>query len=292
MTDLTDALGGRFPLPRETPEEDSSLLRDRKGRIRTKDPARDRTLKLFLAAFLVIGIAAMLLMKIDWLQFCEGLVRIPEALGKLIQIDFSQIDITFSSLLESIGVAVLSTVYSMVGGMILAVFLAKNLTPFKWVATVLSAALTFLRAIPSIIWVLLVLVCVGFGPSAGIIGICIFSTSFFARSFAQCFEEVPEETLEALRAMGAGRVKIFFSAVLPSAFTGILAWTSISCESNFEASAVLGTVGAGGIGYVISNCMTRYAYGQAIVAIVMVLLFTYIMELAFTAVKEKNGKIK
>ncbi len=55
---------------------------------------------------------------------------------------------------------------------------------------------------------------------------------------------------------------------------------------------MLGTVGAGGIGYVISNCMTRYAYGQAIVAIVMVLLFTYIMELAFTAVKEKNGKIK
>ena len=92
--------------------------------------------------------------------------------------------------------------------------------------------------------------------------------------------------------MGAGRVKIFFSAVLPSAFTGILAWTSISFESNFLASAVLGTVGAGGIGYVISNCMTRYAYGQAIVAIVMVLLFTYIMELAFTAVKEKNGKIK
>lgn len=148
MTDLTDALGGRFPLPRETRKRTSSLLRDRKGRIRTKDPARDRTLKLFLAAFLVIGIAAMLLMKIDWLQFCEGLVRIPEALGKLIQIDFSQIDITFSSLLESIGVAVLSTVYSMVGGMILAVFLAKNLTPFKWVATVLSAALTFRGPFP------------------------------------------------------------------------------------------------------------------------------------------------
>ena len=67
-----------------------------------------------------------------------------------------------------------------------------------------------------------------------------FSTSFFARSFAQCYEEVPQETLEALRAMGAGRVKVFFSAVLPSAFTGMLAWTSISFESNFEASAVLG----------------------------------------------------
>ena len=100
---------------------------------------------------------------------------------------------------------------------------------------------------------LLILVCVGFGPSAGIIGICIFSTSFFARSFAQCYEEVPQETLEALRAMGAGRVKVFFSAVLPSAFTGMLAWTSISFESNFEASAVLGTVGAGGIGFQLLN---------------------------------------
>ena len=105
----------------------------------------------------------------------------------------------------------LATVYSLIIGMFLSVFLAKNLTPFKWISTVLSAVLTFLRAIPSIIWVLLVLVCVGFGPSAGIIGICIFSTSFFARSFAQCFEEVPEETLEALRAMGAGRIKIFLA---------------------------------------------------------------------------------
>ena len=56
--------------------------------------------------------------------------------------------------------------------------------------------------------------------------------------------------------------------------------------------AVLGTVGAGGIGYVISNCMTRYAYGQAIVAIALVLAFTYAMELGFTAIKERNGKIK
>lgn len=135
------------------------------------------------------------------------------------------------------------------------------------------------------------LVCVGFGPDAGIIGICIFSTSFFARSFAQCFEEVPQETLEALQAIGAGRVKIFFSAVLPSALTGLIAWTSISFESNFEASSVLGTVGAGGIGYVISNSFGRYAYGQAIVAIGMVLLFTYAMEMLFTFVKEKKARI-
>ena len=286
MTDMTGVMENRGLTPPSAtiqPNE-NGVLRDRKGRIRTKDPVQDRTLKWFLIIFLVVGIASMFLMNLDWMQLWEGVLRIPEAISKLAKIDLSELQITFTSLLESIGVTVLATVYSLIGGMVLSVFLAKNL--------VLSATLTFLRAIPSIIWVLLVLVCVGFGPSAGIIGICIFSTSFFARSFAQCFEEVPEETLEALRAMGAGRVKIFFSAVLPSAFTGILAWTSISFENNFGSSTVLGTVGAGGIGYVISNCMTRYAYGQAVVAIIMVLVFTYIMELSFTAVKERKGKIK
>lgn len=290
MTGVIEKRGLTSPAPAARPEKDG-LLYDRKGRIRTKDPARGRALKYFLIAFTALGIASMFLMKLDWMQLWEGILKIPEAIGKLLKIDFSKLGVTFTSLLESIGVTILATVYSLIGGMLLSVFLAKNLTPFKWISTALSSVLTFLRAIPSIIWVLLILVCVGFGPSAGIIGIAIFSTSFFARSFAQCFEEVPEETIEALRAMGAGRVKIFFGAVLPSAFTGILAWTSISFENNFGASAVLGTVGAGGIGYVVSNCMTRYAYGQAVVAIIMILGFTYIMELMFTAVKERKGKV-
>ena len=80
--------------------------------------------------------------------------------------------------------AILSTIYSLFLGMILAVLQARNLTLARWISSVLSAVMTFLRAIPSIIWALLSLICVGFGPAAGIIGISIFSTSFFAKSFA------------------------------------------------------------------------------------------------------------
>lgn len=265
------------------------LLQDRHGRIRVKDPKRDRPVQIFLVCFMILGLASMWIMEIDWAQVGEGISKIPTALSKLLHLDFSQFGITLTALFESIAVAILSTIYSLFLGMILTVLQARNLTPARWISSVLSAVITFLRVIPSIIWVLLILVCVGFGPAAGIIGISIFSTSFFAKSFAQCFEEVSPDTLEALSAIGAGRVKIFFAAVLPSAVTDILAWTSISFEKNFESSAVLGTVGAGGIGYVISNCMNRYAYGQAIVAIALVLLFTYAMELGFTVIKEQKG---
>ena len=257
------------------------------NRIRVADPARERGVKRFLIGFITLGLISVYTMNIDGAQLFEGVKRIPEALGKLIEFDFSMIDITFTSLLESISVAILATIYSMLGGLFLAVFMAKNITPSKILSVILSAVVTFLRAIPSIIWVLLVLVCVGFGPTAGIVGICISSTSFFAKSFSQCFEEVSDETIEALKAIGANKSSIFFRAILPSAFTSLMAWTSISFESNFEASAVLGTVGAGGIGYVISNSMGRYAYGQAIVAIIVMLAFIYTMEIGFTFLKEK-----
>ena len=116
----------------ETRPED--LLWDSRGRIRTKDPSRDRTLHLFLLAFVILGVLALVCMKLDMEQLIRGVGEIPTAIGKLAELDFSQVDITFTSLLESVAVAILSTVYSMLGGMVLAVFLAKNLTPFRWLS--------------------------------------------------------------------------------------------------------------------------------------------------------------
>ena len=95
----------------KTRQED--LLRDGRGRIRTKDPSRDRTLHLFLLAFAILGVLALVGMKLDMEQLIQGVGEIPTAIGKLAELDFSQVDITFTSLLESVAVAILSTVYSM-----------------------------------------------------------------------------------------------------------------------------------------------------------------------------------
>ena len=80
-----------------------------------KDPSRDRALKWFLVSFAALGVAALFFMNLDWVQLWEGILRIPEAVGKLCQVDLSQLDVTFTSLFESIAVAILSTVYSLVG---------------------------------------------------------------------------------------------------------------------------------------------------------------------------------
>ena len=165
--------------------------------------------------------------------------------------------------------------------------MARNITPHKYLPPVFSAVFTFIRAVPNFVLVLLVLVCLGFGPAAAIVGITINSTAFFARAFAHSFEELDEGTIEALAATGANKVKIFFSAVLPSALTRVVAWLTMNFESNFHGASILGMVGAGGIGHIISSAFGSYKYGRAWLAILIVVLFTYVFEISFNSLKRK-----
>ena len=133
---------------------------------------------------------------------------------------------------------------------------------------------------------MLALVCLGLGPAAGIVGLCVHATAFFARAFTQSFEDVPEEVIEALEATGASKLHIFLSAILPAAASQIMAWTGLRFEINFSESAILGMIGAGGIGFAIANNIQGYQFGAAGLAIVLVFGFAYCVELVFTTIKK------
>ena len=112
------------------------------------------------------------------------------------------------------------------------------------------------------------------------------ATAFFARAFPQSFEDVPEEVIEALEATGASKLHIFLSAILPAAASQIMAWTGLRFEINFSESAILGMIGAGGIGFAIANNIQSYQFGAAGLAIVLVFVFAYCVELVFTTIKK------
>ena len=150
-----------------------------------------------------------------------------------------------------------------------------------------QAFFTFLRAVPTPVWVLLMMVCLGMGPAAGIAGLSVHTTAFFTKSFSQSFESIPAETLEALEATGVGRLGVFFNAVLPSALAQVIAWVGMRFEINFSECAILGMVGAGGIGFVISKSIQGYEYGTAGVAMFLVFLFAYLIERVFVRIKLK-----
>lgn len=122
---------------------------------------------------------------------------------------------------------------------------------------------------------------------AGVAGLCVHTTAFFTKSFAQSFENIPDETLEALEVTGTSRISIFTNAVLPAAFSQIIAWVGMRLETNFSECAILGMVGAGGVGFVISRNLQGYEYGTAGLAIFLVFLTAYCIERLFVLIKKR-----
>lgn len=256
-------------------------------RIPVKCKQRNKFIPAFLVSVVILSVLSLLYLNIDWGKIASRVPDVGVVFWDLTHLDFSNIDLIFSSLVETVSIAVLSLLYSLVLGIIFGMLAARNVFRIPVLSVVTQAFFTFLRAVPTPVWVLLMLVCLGMGPEAGVSGLCVHTIAFFTKSFAQSFESIPEETVEALEVTGAGKFSIFCNAILPAAFSQIVAWAGMRLETNFSECAILGMVGAGGIGYVISNSLQGYDYGTAGVAILLVFLMAYLIERLFVSIKKK-----
>jgi phosphonate transport system permease protein len=139
------------------------------------------------------------------------------------------------------------------------------------------ALLGFMRAVPDLVWALLFVAAVGLGSLAGTLALAVAYSGVLGRVYSDVFEHVDPQPLEALQSTGATRMQIFLRGVWPQALPHLMAYTLYSFECCVRAAAVLGFVGAGGIGYEISVSMRMFEYGQ-----VLTLLLVFIMLLTVT----------
>lgn len=258
-----------------------------KGKIRIKKPSQDRSVKVFLISMVVVSILSFIPLQVDWLKLLGRFSDLGIIFGKLLHLSLKNFDFTLYAFLETVSITILATIYSVILGLVFGAFTARNLVKNRIITTFLSSFFTFLRAVPTPVWVLLALVCLGMGPVPGVVGLSIHAVAFFAKAFAQSFEDVSPEAIEALEVTGASRRQIFFSAVLPSALSQIIAWCGLRFEINFKESAILGMVGAGGIGFAITTSLQGYEYGTAGLAILLVFVYAYFIEFVFTQIKKK-----
>lgn len=272
-------------LTRINASSEAKTPKQKKIPVNCKD--RNKFIPRFIIGVVILFVVSLIYLDIDWLKLLSRVPDVGAIFVKLAQLDFSNLDLVLTSLLETVCIAVLSLLYSLVFGIIFGVLAAKNITKIRWLSVVTQSFFTFLRAVPTIVWVLLMLVCLGMGQEAGVAGLCVHTTAFFTKSFAQSFESIPDETLEALEVTGTGRLSIFINAVFPAAFSQIVAWTGMRLETNFSECAILGMVGAGGVGFVISRNLQNYEYGTAGIAILLVFIIAYIIERMFVMIKKK-----
>ena len=267
--------------------EQKPVKMKKRARIPVKCKQRNPFIPAFLVTVAALSVLSLLYLNIDWWKMASRLPDVGMVFWDLAHLDFTEISLVCSSLIETISIAVLSLLYSLILGILFGMLAARNVFRIPALSAIMQSFFTFLRAVPTPVWVLLMLVCLGMGPEAGVAGLCVHTTAFFTKSFAQSFESIPEETIEALEATGTSRLSIFTNAILPAALSQIVAWVGMRLETNFSECAILGMVGAGGIGYVISTSLQGYDYGTAGVAILLVVLVAYGIERIFVQIKKK-----
>jgi phosphonate transport system permease protein len=140
------------------------------------------------------------------------------------------------------------------------------------------AVLGFLRAVPDLVWALLFVAAVGLGPLAGTLALTVSYTGMLGRVYADVFEHVDSQPLEALQSTGATRLQLFLRRVWPQALPHLVAYSLYSFECCMRAAAVLGFVGAGGIGYEISVSMRLFDYGQVLTLLLVFIALLAVMD--------------
>jgi phosphonate transport system permease protein len=256
-------------------------------KIPVADVKRDMPIYLFISIFAALSVFSLIILQLDWGKIAERLPKLGSVLFQMTQFSTERFSMTMLTLTETVTVSLLALIYGMVFGLLLGALAASNITPWQPLSLILKSFFAFIRAVPTPVWVLLVLASMGFGMASGIMGLGFHVMAFFGRVFAQVFEEVPEETIEALKATGANRIQVFFGAVLPSSLSGIIAWTALRFETNYSEASILGMVGAGGVGYTILVAMSSYKLGRAGLAVLIVFIFALGIELLTTHIKRK-----
>lgn len=190
--------------------------------------------------------------------------------------------------LITLGLSILTTFIGAVIALVLGLFAATNLAS-KRVTNIIKAFISFIRAVPTVLWVLIFAVAAGLGSEAAVIGMTFHSVSYLTKAFSESFEELDRSVIEALLGSGANWWQIVCQAVIPSSITALLSWTFMRFEINFATAIAMGAAaGAGGIGFELYMASSHYFDLREVGTITyFILALAMLLEIMSTRMKVK-----
>lgn len=230
-------------------------------------------LTLAALAYLVVGIGSV---EVNWSRVAEGLERGARFVAGFLTPDFTTRwrDISLG-LVESLTMTFTSTVAGVLLSIPIGVGAARNIAP-DWLYAICRGIIAISRALQEIIVAILLVAFFGFGAFAGFLTLTFATIGFIGKLLADDIEESDPRQIEAIRATGASWRQLVNYGVQPQVMPRMIGLSVYRLDINFRESAVIGIVGAGGIGGTLDTALSRYEYDSAgailiiIIAIVMV----------------------
>ena len=243
-------IAGRAPISLNTHK---CMRKTRGGKIKTAAKSKSG-LAIKLTIFILLGLTIYGFLTFDYkdINFVKAVSGTFENIKVLFgqpKLSSGSVSTMLHALLVTFSLGVISTIFGAIIAVFGAIMCAKNIANPK-VAIAVKSFAAFIRAVPTILWVLIFAVSAGLGSVAAAVGLTFHSAAYLIKAYSESIETMDEGAIEALKASGASYWQIIFQAVLPSSISYMVAWTFLRFEINFvNALAVGAAAGAGGIGF-------------------------------------------
>ena len=192
---------------------------------------------------------------------------------------------TWNGTIETIAISAIGTLLAAVAGLLLALPAAGRLGAIPRLTARLI--LNFLRSIPELVWAALMVFAAGLGPLAGTLALALHTTGVIGRLFAETLENAPAEPTLALRLSGAGPVAAFLYGTMPTVIAQFVAYILYRWEINIRMAAILGVVGAGGLGQMLYMSLSLFQQQRALTIIIAMLALVAIVDVASAWLRQR-----
>lgn len=259
--------------------------------IRTwRRPALIRNARLRWLITLGVGIylaTALGNLNIDWGRVADGLPRAQRFFGGFFPPDFiSKREAIIDGLLESLWMTIAATAVGVALSVPVAIGGARNLAPlpiYMFCRAIMAISRTFHEVLIAIFFVKLF----GFGPLAGLLTLTLATVGFYAKLLAEDIEAVDAAQAEAVRATGARWLQWLDYAIKPQVLPRAIGLALYRLDINFRESAVIGIVGAGGIGATLNTAFDRYEFDTAAAILLAIIVIVMGAEYASGVIRRK-----
>ena len=211
-------------------------------------------------------------------RMVEGLPYMWDFVRRMVPPDLSVLGNAVRGAIETVQIAIVGTAVAAVLALPVGFAAARNAAP-RWLFYSSRLLLNAFRAVDTLVYALFFVAAVGLGPFPGVLAVIVYTATVLAKLYSEAIEAIEPGPVEAVRATGATRLQVLRWGVLPQLAPQFLSFTLYRFETNIRAAAILGFVGAGGIGFYVQTYLRLLNYPAAasvllvLVALVMVIDF-------------------
>lgn len=238
-----------------------------------------------VGAFSLLAIWAWIFVDMDLFRVVGGIGDIANLVDYMLPANFDMLDRAIALTLETFWMAVLGTFLALLMSVPLAFMAARNTTPHPAVYAVARGIIVFTRAVPDLVFALVLVRALSIGPLPGILALAFHSIGMVGKLLADAIEQTEKQPREAVTSVGATSFQTIVTTIIPQITPAFISIALFRLDINLRSSTVLGLVGAGGVGLLLKETLGQLAYSEALGVVFVIFIFILFMEILSALVR-------